>query len=168
MKPKTPQNPAGIRIDPAPSPPCASGPIPLATAAAAVSTAQQAGAPNAERDFLSRVRRLTVEGRRAGEGYWSPDGRRLAFVGDYQGRPTLWVRALDAEDARPLPATQGARRPFWSPDGRSIGFFAFTDLKRIDAGGGTPQTVSSIIAGTAAAWGAAARNRDARPSSHRP
>src|SRR6516162_758102 len=32
-----------------------------------------------ERDFLTRIRRLTVEGRRAGEGYWSPDGKRLVF-----------------------------------------------------------------------------------------
>jgi Tol biopolymer transport system component len=32
-----------------------------------------------ERDFLTRVRRLTVEGRRAGEGYWSPDGTRMVF-----------------------------------------------------------------------------------------
>jgi serine/threonine protein kinase len=84
----------------------------------------------------------------------SPDGRRLAFVGDYQGQPTLWVRQLDAAEAQPLPGTQGARRPFWSPDSRSIGFFAFTELKRIDARGGAPQTVTSIIAGTAAAWGA--------------
>jgi hypothetical protein len=30
---------------------------------------QAPGAPS-EGDFLSRVRRLTVEGRRAGEGYW--------------------------------------------------------------------------------------------------
>ena len=38
-------------------------------------------APGAEeRNFLSRVRRLTVEGKRAGEGYWSPDGKRIAFV----------------------------------------------------------------------------------------
>jgi serine/threonine protein kinase len=83
----------------------------------------------------------------------SPDGRRLAFVGDYQGQPTLWVRSLDAAEAQPLPGTQGARRPFWSPDSRSIGFFAYTELKRIDAGGGAPQTVSSIIAGASAAWG---------------
>ena len=83
----------------------------------------------------------------------SPDGRRVAFVGDYQGQPALWVRPLDAAEARPLPGTQGARRPFWSPDSRSIGFFAFTELKRIDADGGVPQTVTSIIAGTAAAWG---------------
>ena len=32
-----------------------------------------------ERDFLSRIRRLTVDGKRAGEGYWSPDGKRLVF-----------------------------------------------------------------------------------------
>jgi len=32
-----------------------------------------------ERDFLTRIRRLTVDGRRAGEGYWSPDGKRIVF-----------------------------------------------------------------------------------------
>jgi Tol biopolymer transport system component len=35
--------------------------------------------PPSERDFLSRIRRLTIEGRRAGEGYWSADGRQLVF-----------------------------------------------------------------------------------------
>jgi eukaryotic-like serine/threonine-protein kinase len=84
----------------------------------------------------------------------SPDGRSLAFVGDYQGQPTLWVRSLDAAEAQPLPGTQGARRPFWSPDSRSIGFFAYTELKRIDANGGAPQSVTSIMAGASAAWSA--------------
>lgn len=32
-----------------------------------------------EADFLSRTRRLTYEGLRAGEGYFSPDGTRLVF-----------------------------------------------------------------------------------------
>lgn len=45
--------------------------------AAAAPLAQDA--PNQEREFLSRVRRLTVEGKRAGEGYWSPDGKRLVL-----------------------------------------------------------------------------------------
>jgi len=41
-----------------------------------------------ERDFLSRVRRLTVEGLRAGEGYWSPDGKRLVFQSEREpGNP---------------------------------------------------------------------------------
>ena len=47
-------------------------------AASMAGLAQQSGPPQ-ERDFLNRIRRLTVEGRRAGEGYWSPDGRRLVF-----------------------------------------------------------------------------------------
>ena len=43
-----------------------------------------------ERDFLSRVRRLTVEGKRAGEGYWAPDGKRLVFQSEREpGNPVL-------------------------------------------------------------------------------
>ena len=43
---------------------------------------------NHERDFLTRVRRLTVEGKRAGEGYWSPDGKRLVFQSEREpGNP---------------------------------------------------------------------------------
>ena len=52
--------------------------------------------PAQERDFLSRVRRLTVEGRRAGEGYWSPDGQRLVFQSEREpGNPFYQIYALD-------------------------------------------------------------------------
>jgi serine/threonine protein kinase len=83
----------------------------------------------------------------------SPDGRRIAFVADHDGQPMLWVRALDAAGAHALPGTEGARRPFWSPDSRSIGFFAASEMKRIDADGGSVQKVSYVLAGTTAAWG---------------
>ena len=50
----------------------------------------------AETDFLSRVRRLTVEGRRAGEGYWSPDSQRLVFQSEREpGNPFYQIYALD-------------------------------------------------------------------------
>jgi serine/threonine protein kinase len=83
----------------------------------------------------------------------SPDGRSLAFVADHDGQPALWVRALDTPNALALPGTEGARRPFWSPDSRSIGFFMNSELKRIDARGGSAQTVTYVLAGTTAAWG---------------
>ncbi len=68
----------------------------LVVAAAASPAAQQATAPSPERDFLSRIRRLTVEGRRAGEGYWSPDGKRLVFQSEREpGNPFYQIYVLD-------------------------------------------------------------------------
>ena len=58
--------------------------------------AQGGSAPSAESSFLSRVRRLTVEGRRAGEGYWSPDGSRLVFQSEREpGNPFYQIYVLD-------------------------------------------------------------------------
>src|SRR6478736_2002241 len=49
-----------------------------------------------EKDFLSRIRRLTVEGRRSGEGYWSPDGKRLVFQSEREpGNPFYQIYVLD-------------------------------------------------------------------------
>jgi Tol biopolymer transport system component/predicted Ser/Thr protein kinase len=74
----------------------------------------------------------------------SPDGRKIAFVATIDGASRLWVRSLDSTSAQVLPGTEGARSPFWSPDGRSLGFFADFKLKRIDLGGGAPQTVVAV------------------------
>src|SRR5512147_1631505 len=53
-------------------------------------------AASKEREFLSRVRRLTVEGKRAGEGYWSPDGKRLVFQSEREpGNPFYQIYILD-------------------------------------------------------------------------
>ncbi len=57
---------------------------------------QTATATSPERDFLSRVRRLTVEGRRSGEGYWSPDSTRLVFQSEREaGNPFYQIYTLD-------------------------------------------------------------------------
>ena len=53
-------------------------------------------APNQEREFLSRVRRLTVDGKRAGEGYWSPDGKRLVLQSERDpGNPFYQQYVMD-------------------------------------------------------------------------
>jgi Tol biopolymer transport system component len=82
----------------------------------------------------------------------SPDGRRIAYVADNAGRSMLWVRSLDTAGAQVLPGTERARGPFWSPDGHSIGFFADSDLKRIEIPGGSPRKVTYALAGTTGAW----------------
>src|SRR6187431_2187344 len=65
-------------------------------------TAQQSSAPK-ESDFLSRIRRLTVEGRRAGEGYWGPDGQRLVFQSEREpGNPFYQIYLMDMASARRL------------------------------------------------------------------
>jgi Tol biopolymer transport system component len=52
--------------------------------------------PYQERDFLTRARRLTVEGKRAGEGYWSPDGTRLVFQSEREpGNPFYQIYEMD-------------------------------------------------------------------------
>ena len=65
----------------------ASGP-PLDAVSALRRTFVVAAQETPERNFLSRVRRLTIDGRRAGEGYWSKDGRQLVFQSEREpGNP---------------------------------------------------------------------------------
>ncbi len=49
-----------------------------------------------ERDFLTRVRRVTVDGARAGEGYFSPDGRLMVFQSEREpANPFYQIYTLD-------------------------------------------------------------------------
>jgi len=83
----------------------------------------------------------------------SPDGKMLAFFGaNLKQEDLLYVRPIDSIEARALPGTQGAGRPFWSPDSKSIGFVGEGKLKRIDIAGGPPVTLCD--AGSAPRGGA--------------
>jgi Tol biopolymer transport system component len=79
-----------------------------------------------ERDFLTRIRRLTIEGRRAGEGYWSKDGRQLVFQSEREpGNPFYQIYLMDMETGnttRVSPGTGKTTCAFINPETGDILF----------------------------------------------
>jgi Tol biopolymer transport system component len=88
----------------------------------------------------------------------SPDGTQLSYaVSLADSTLRLWVRPLDALDARPLDGTeQGGGGHTWSPDGRSIAYFTnpLTALRKVDVAGGPPQTLVELsgAGGAGVSW----------------
>jgi serine/threonine protein kinase len=82
----------------------------------------------------------------------SPNGRYVAFVATTAGKERLWLRPLDARDARVLEDTDGAQFPFWAPDSNSIGFFTGNKLKRFDLNGVGSRTIATIPNGRGGTW----------------
>ena len=100
--------------------------LPLTIAAQSSSQSSSSGAATPERDFLSRIRRLTVEGRRAGEGYWSPDGKRLVFQSEREpGNPFYQIYTVDlttGETVRISPGIGKTTCGFFRPGSDQIEF----------------------------------------------
>ncbi len=89
----------------------------------------------------------------AGPPVLSPDGSEMAFTAKgADGKTTLWVRPMNAAEARAIPDTDSAIFPFWSPDGRSLGFFAGSKLRTIDLNGDSVQSVCDVQIGRGGAW----------------
>ncbi|MBZ5696532.1 MAG: serine/threonine-protein kinase [Acidobacteriia bacterium] len=84
----------------------------------------------------------------------SPDGRQLAFIGTgADGQSRLWVRPVEAIEARPLEGTEGAAGwPIWAPDSRFIAFAAQGKLKKVESGGGPPVTLCDAASVLGGAW----------------
>ena len=84
-----------------------------------------------ESRFLSRIRRLTVEGRRAGEGYFSPDGREIVFQSEREpGNPFFQIYLLSFETGETLRVSTGIGKTtcaFISPSDGGV-LFASTHL----------------------------------------
>ena len=75
----------------------------------------------------------------------SPDGRQLAFIGrGADGVSQVWLRSLDALEARPLAGSEGAVGLFWSPDSRFIGFASRDQLKKLEVSGGAAQALCDL------------------------
>jgi Tol biopolymer transport system component len=88
--------------------------------------AQTAPPQAKESDFLTRIRRLTVEGRRAGEGYWAPDGKKIVLQSEREpGNPFYQIYALDlttGDTARISPGYGKTTCSFFRPGTDEIEF----------------------------------------------
>jgi Tol biopolymer transport system component len=74
----------------------------------------------------------------------SPDGRMLAFT---DGSNSIWVRPLDALQARQLRQAHATQPFFWSPDSRFIVYNGNGKLTKIDVSGGPPQVLCDAPGG---------------------
>ncbi len=85
-------------------------------------SAQPAAAPTSpagESTFLAEIRQLTYEGKRAGEGYFSPDGKALIFQSEREAtNPFYQIYLLDLESGdthRVSPGTGKTTCSFFRP-----------------------------------------------------
>ena len=103
---------------------------PLVAAYASGANAQSAG-PVGEAAFLSQVRQLTYEGRRAGEGYFGADGQAMVFQSEREpGNPFFQIYHLDLTTGETVRVSPGAGKTtcaFIRPGGREV-LFASTHL----------------------------------------
>ncbi|MGH9788912.1 MAG: hypothetical protein ACRD4U_09455 [Candidatus Acidiferrales bacterium] len=92
----------------------------------------------------------------------SPDGRKIAFVVNRDGRHQLYIRPLDKEEAIAIPDSDGAEGPFFSPDSQWVAFAAGSvsgrstappQLKKVSMDGGLPQKICDIADYFGGDWG---------------
>ena len=84
-----------------------------------------------EARFLTNARQLIFEGRRSGEGYFSPDGHKIIFQSEREaGNPFYQIYRLDfrsGETTRISPGTGKTTCGFFRPDGNRVIFASTHD-----------------------------------------
>jgi len=82
----------------------------------------------------------------------SPDGKQVALMVEEGGVVSIWMRPLNALEARKLPGTESARGMCWSPDSKSLAFLSGASgesgLKRIDLASGQSYPIGDIRTGS--------------------
>lgn len=84
----------------------------------------------------------------------SPDGERVAVVGDRDGQIQLYVREIGSYELTLVRGSDGARDPFFSPDGKWIGFFAQGEIKKVAVEHGVAESITEAgLQSRGASWG---------------
>ncbi|WP_210648938.1 PD40 domain-containing protein [Nocardioides sp. SYSU D00065] len=95
-------------------------------------------------------KQLTHTGRNSGPT-WSPDGRRIAYIHEVDGRRDVWVMASGGAFKRPVTRSGDvtSTTATWSPDGRTLAYAAGGRLVTIRsrAPHGAPRPVSAVPTG---------------------
>jgi dipeptidyl aminopeptidase/acylaminoacyl peptidase len=74
------------------------------------------------------ARQLTPEKKAERAPEWSPDGKRMAFISNRDGKPQIYTAQADGSDSKVIASPKyGVTSYHWSPDGRSIAFLAKAD-----------------------------------------
>jgi Tol biopolymer transport system component len=120
----------------------------LAAAVTWLATRPKPPAPEPVRRFTLTGLHILIDGRQSIA--LSPDGRSLVYRGrGDDGFDRLYLRSLDSTEAQPLPGTEQGALPFFSPDSEWVGFFAGGNLRKVDLGSGSPQTLCRTGGGAA-------------------
>ena len=82
----------------------------------------------------------------------SPDGIRLAYVGQSQSEPMLYLRELASGEITPLVGTEGAIHAFFSPDGQWIGFLTNRQVKKVSVVSQVVTTLADATTPVQAWW----------------
>jgi serine/threonine protein kinase len=83
----------------------------------------------------------------------SPDGQRVAYVANLNGKRSVWIRTFGSASARQLPGTENASDLVsWAPDSLRLAFRAEARLKRIDVNGGSVTDLAEATANGGGAW----------------
>ena len=95
----------------------------------------------------------------AGQSFRNPGRPVIAFSRDgrhfvYNTAGGLYLRAMDALDARLIPGTEGSltTSPFFAPDGESIGYLQAGQLKRISVSGGAAVVICAATNPFGVSW----------------
>ncbi|MBC7967501.1 MAG: PD40 domain-containing protein, partial [Fuerstia sp.] len=101
------------------------------TAAADITETAPAEAIALEAKLITRTRQLTFEGRRAGESYFSADGRRMIFQSEREpGNPffQIYLMDLDTGDTKRISPGNGKTTCAWiHPNGEKVLFASTQD-----------------------------------------